>query len=134
MRLTEKNENGEFLTKQPFTEMINKLGQLEDILEKYDMDNMLKLDFHLGLLRELAEIRYELGIDLSTLFKALKEGIYVKNPFGQIYKISVFIYDLNMSSSNSKLNWCFISSNYNNSLIYFSDYGKTWALTKEELK
>ena len=36
-RLTEKT-NGSFLTKQPFPEMIEKLGQLEDIEEKLGVD------------------------------------------------------------------------------------------------
>jgi len=83
-------------------EIIQKLGQLEDIEE-------------------------ELGIDLITLFKALKNGAY----------------DLNCS--NKPRHCSGMSIQYYNNEWYLEhiesgcfcerlkDYGKTWALTKEEL-
>lgn len=94
-------------------EPINKLGQLEDIEE-------------------------ELGIDLTTLFKALKNGIYVKEE--HLPKIPIrfiapnelvfdtdYLYQLKFCRAYTKLKeTCYP--------FYFKDYGKTWALTREELE
>lgn len=114
MRLTEKENNGyRVKTDNPNTSIamdisnaIQKLGQLEDIED-------------------------ELGIDLITLFKALKNGIWVKHQLGQVYKVQARLYDLIIDSFSEKLKWCFLA---NTMLIDFKDYGKTWALTKEELE
>lgn len=92
MRLTIKTENNYDTETQLLTECVNKLGQLEDIEE-------------------------ELGIDLITLFKALKNGIYGK--IGN--KIESIL--------APHLSW------YNQEIYIFKikDYGKTWALDKKDL-
>lgn len=77
-------------------------------------------------LGKLENIEEELGIDLITLFKALKNGIYYKyKPYGYDYKIS-------------KCRKCHLTGNRTlvvdyHTYKYLCDYGKTWALTKEEL-
>lgn len=81
----------------------------------------------LNLFEEYKKIEEELGIDLITLFKALKQGgVYVK--YG------------------NKVDWCLMMKNFEifgdgNEILLMSqiklnpkDYGKTWALTKEELE
>lgn len=78
--------------------------------------------------KKLEDYEEELGIDLSTLFKALKNGIYdkVENRNVSVYltwhnylkEIVLFYDDLNP---------------YYSGCYQFKDYGKTWALTKEEL-
>ena len=80
---------------------IHKLGQLEDIEE-------------------------ELGIDLITLFKALKDGIYI-NEDGSVYK------DCIKSIEDWSDGWGFIS-NDDYIEVLFKDYGISWALTEEELE
>ena len=117
MRLTEK----EFVKKDydiheyDYQECINKLGQLEDIED-------------------------ELGIDLITLFKALKQGFaykFVQNDYNELYKkgfvkrliISALFkygedYRLTLYDTLTCEPYC----------VFLKDYGKTWALTKEELK
>ena len=116
MRLTEKDEtfcfegsgcNLHYTPKQPlkiditieninFVEsLFNKLGQLEDILEKYEIDNLSILDKVLetqqflsnhdystlptedfdnlfGELKKYKDIEEELGIDLITFFGSIK--------------------------------------------------------------
>ena len=78
---------------------IDKLGQLEDLEE-------------------------ELGIELITLFKALKNGIWIYDNGSPFF------------TSRIKLSWhldaiyCDTSDTY----VLLKDYGKTWALTKEELE
>ena len=65
-------------------------------------------------LGQLEDIEDELGIDLIILFKALDKGIYCKD---------------SGYTKNERL------YHYGADKFYdFKDYGKTWALTKEELE
>lgn len=77
---------------------IQKLGQLEDIEE-------------------------ELGIEFITLFKALFEGFYYKDAFGNIEYFSKELLKLIREKND-----------FNKVIEEFKNYGKTWALTKEELE
>ena len=99
-RLTNKNMDftfGRMNGKTIFNKIYRKLSQLEDIEE-------------------------ELGIDLITLFKALKDGIYKK---GRNSLKGLILY--------SKMPmFSFYHKTIDAELI--EDYGKTWALTREELE
>ena len=108
MRLTEKDKNKAFLTKQPFTEMINKLGKLEDIEE-------------------------ELGIDLIILFKALKNGCYFKETFDYMGKTQTQIIFTEFTYLYYADDICAYIIHARTKDHYLENYGKTWALTKEEL-
>lgn len=107
-RLTRKINDRYFCAKQAdefdgseFIEANQKLGQLEDIED-------------------------ELGIDLVTLFKALKQGgVYVKERFAGDTKIKMHSFEI-CGDSNGISIWSQVRLNA-------KDYGKTWALTKEEL-
>ena len=90
---------------KPF-DAINKLGQLEDIEE-------------------------ELGIDLVTLFKALKNGFYYKGKEKKCRSCYVSACFGSIELKNAGIRYSTIS---NQKYFYFNDYGKTWALTKEELE
>ena len=88
-------------------------------------------------LQELEDLEEELGIDFITLFKALKNGIYLK--FGSEKNIGVYYeyrtilprhFDKDYKGYFIDLQ-LELSINFN---FYFKDYGKTWALTKEELE
>ena len=75
-------------------------------------------------LGQLEDIEDELGIDLITLFEALKNGIWLKDKKDQFIPYHCLLRD------------DFILVLYED--IYkkeylLKDYGKTWALTKEEL-
>ena len=103
MRLTHKLENGTYLAKtdNPNTSIetdirncVQKLGQLEDIED-------------------------ELGIDLITIYKALKNGYYYKDEDGSIQYI-----DDN----------CLFKDIFNAIKEMAKEYNKSWALTKEELE
>lgn len=106
--------------------------------------------------KELIEykvIERDLGIDLITLFKAVKQGyvyrkIYVReedvgtNNF-EIVKtdFDLFIFEESRKSNNVLECACLGKieevGNYKQCyqyLNYISSYGKTWALTKEELR
>ena len=85
------------------------------------------IDFHKEQLiylklKSLEDIEEELGIDLITLFTALKYGIYKK---GRNSLKGLILY--------SKMPmFSFYHKTIDAELI--EDYGKTWALTKEELE
>ena len=119
----------------------NKLGKLEDLMEKYDIKNLSMVesafisfitDFdkqERNYFSEIKTIEEELGIDLITLFKALKNGAYI--PFyGQVVSLDRYKIDI----ANKR----FIAKHFNGNeweeALDFKDYGKTWALTKEELE
>ena len=72
-------------------------------------------------LKSLEDIEEELGIDLITLFTALKYGIYKKGRNN--FKGLILYSKMPMFS--------FYHKTIDNELI--EDYGKTWALTEEEL-
>lgn len=85
-------------------------------------------------LKELEDIEEELGIDLVTLFKALKNGFYYKISFKNIKTGKIdqeikytdycyFYYD------NNSIAYFLATIDYQ---FYISSYGKDWTLTREE--
>ena len=117
-RLTEKQETGDYsLIKYNSIVRANarfKLGQYEDVEE-------------------------ELGIDLVILFKALKNGIIYKTDYGwdkEDYHwnyIDAKYISLGMSYYEPFLE-IKLEQEPNVEHLELSNYGKTWALTKEEFK
>lgn len=108
MRLTNKKHQLKINTfgdiNAQLSTIANKLGQLEDIEE-------------------------ELGIDLVTLFKALKNGIYVKET--QYSRHTDCIDGASLGFGYNSLYYYDEKNRFWN--MFFKDYSKTWALTKEEL-
>lgn len=107
-RLTKKSENYQDYLKLPTIDkqaFLNKLGKYEDIEE-------------------------ELGIDLVTFFKYLNaKEVFFINDFNEVQRAVV-------RSINKKGLIVFeevFSWGECDFILYFNDYGKTWALTKEEL-
>lgn len=86
----------------------------------------------LSELLEYKHIEEELGIDLVTLFKALKNGANFSKqnetvmgiPFAHIEYSPRLVYGC------FKQKWRLQASGYERNV---EDYGKTWALTREEL-
>lgn len=107
MRLTYKS-NGEYLADSYIDEamiaFIDKLGQLEDIED-------------------------ELGIDLITLFKAYTNGFYVKGENDKQY----IDFENSLNAIAFKNGEMFYGHKWSYQYVNLKDYGKTWALTKEEL-
>ena len=96
----------------------------------YDIDRgnygRISDDMIFNKLGKLEDIEEELGIDLITLFKALRDGVFI-NEDGSVYK------DCIKSIEHWSDGWGFISNDdYIEAL--FEDYGSTWALTREELE
>lgn len=96
-------------------------------------------------LGKLEDIEDELGIDLTTLFMALKDGFYIKyngeiiHIFSDKHITINFWYKIiNVFIPPKFFIDCKKGANYLSETIdeeyWFKDYGKTWALTKEELE
>ena len=107
MRLTRKDHKPRISNYEYVNvkEMAKKLGQLEDIEE-------------------------ELGIDLLTYFKIKSaKSVYVKELDNDTSEMLV-------RPSKESIDVCykgFVNIPECDSSLQFKDYGKTWALTKEEL-
>lgn len=97
-------------------------------LQEDELRNRLTAIHKLG---QLEDIEDELGIDLLTLFKALKDGVWIKEEYSsEIRKHDVrgvFNGGIIVISKICSYPECDFSE-------YSCDYGKTWALTKEELE
>ena len=76
----------------------------------------------------LEDIEEGLGIDLITLFKALKQKFVFHKENVKIELIGVHI------KSNELYLFGFAKDTVQAVYLSLKDYGKTWALTKEELE
>ena len=93
----------------------------------------------------LEDIEEELGIDLITLFKALKDGFYIKYN-GEIVHIfpdkhitiNFWYKTINVFIPPKFFIDCKKGADYLSETIdeeyWFNDYGKTWALTRKALE
>ena len=116
-------------SKEALKDILDILMNFEHIYAIDDMYDVKKqrseiIEKDLDLLEEYRKIEEELGIDLITLFKALKDGIYI-NEDGSVYK------DCIKSIEHWSDGWGFIS-NDDYIEVLFKDYGISWALTEEE--
>ena len=124
-RLTKKNDIGYFPayereTKENYYDLVHKLGVLEDIEEGN-------------------------GIDLITLFKALKDGFYIKYNDKIVHilpdkhiTINFWYKTINVFIPPKFFIDCKKGEDYLSETIdeeyWFKDNGVTWALTREELE
>ena len=84
-------------------------------------------------LHQILNIEEELGIDLTILFNALKNGVYYFDEQGQLIYSNVWLTDNHVSTGvHDKLSYSF-KTPYHETLL-FEEYGKTWALSEEELR
>lgn len=92
-------------------------------------------------LGKLEDIEEELGIDLWTFMQTIlkgDEGIYLKGAKGNVcycdYQLTYNkdLYDEHGKPLKRNKGWYFESCLLGR--FYLKDYGKTWALTKEELE
>lgn len=80
-------------------------------------------------LGQLEDIEEELGIDLVTLFKAYSNGFYVKGEEEKQY----IDFENPLNAVAFKNREMFYGHKWTYQYVKLNDYGKTWALTKEEL-
>ena len=95
-----------------------------------DEELSTKLD-SIHKLGELEDIEEELGIELTVLFSALKNGVYFLTSGGQLTHDYVSLVDNYVSFGPvDKLYFTFKTWRENEPLL-FKDYGKTWAVNKK---
>ena len=88
-------------------------------------------------LAELEDIEEVLGCDLITLFKALKQGYIYEKLEDEITKRDVDMLDFREGIKGVCLDKSYGIDNYKQcyqTLKYINGYGKSWALTREELE
>ena len=83
-------------------------------------------------LHQILNIEEELGIDLTILFNALKNGVYYFDEQGRLIYSCVWLTDNNVNDGVHKKPSYSFKTPYHETLL-FEDYGKTWALSEEEL-
>lgn len=125
------------------TRLTEKHGEMYIYNYDKDCDNETReermIETHNAIVNKLGaveDIEQELGINLVTLFKALKNGFYAKEIHcfknGERETIEYF------NSPEIRLfdEWYIYYScdNYHTIAYKMADYGKTWALTREELE
>ena len=93
----------------------------------------------LEALEEHRKIEEELGIDLITLFEALRNGIWTNQEqcYGDEKQGKIRFFQVRLLLEENAVG-CIHNSMWKGKevirTLYFKDYGKTWALTKEELE
>ena len=129
-RLTFK-VNGAYYVKDPrhlyddTWELVQKLGAIEDLLEKYQINDIEELEI-MQENKKYKEIEEELGINLITLEKALKEGVYTIHSNGE-RRIPCLAY-------NGAVGYILDFMYEQEAQYILSDYGKTWSLDWSELE
>ena len=140
-RLTKKDRYGHFYTNKALCRNIHSSDgeRLEGVFFK---NQVLAIDGKaIDKLGKLEDLESKLGIDLITLFKALKNGFYTKSNNGIKFwkeddKHFVYVRDLKYDieicceeceNAIGAVPTMFLERST-------KDYGKTWALTKEELE
>lgn len=93
--------------------------------DKFEGNELIRANQKLG---KLEDIEQELGIALDMLFKALKKGIIINNN-GILRNLSGIVLRY-----NSYFECYFFEYGCGTAKVKLKDYGKTWALTREELE
>lgn len=150
-RLTRKLGEGFYVAFVPNTDTLKeKLGQLEDLMEKYNIDNLVDLEIALNYYdHRFDDIQTEridenethndlvdkLGCSLEIgpalrkivpLLLAYKQGyVYTQNIKGELVKEEV----LSQVGLNTKNEWCVVTRK---SIILDKDNGKTWWLVSDK--
>ena len=118
---------------------MNRLTEKNSIIPR----DMMNAEY--AKLADLEDIEEELGIDLITLFKALNKGFYIKynDKIVHIFPdkhitVNFWYKTINVFIPPKFFIDCKKGTDYLSEEIdeeyWFKDYGKTWALTKEELE
>lgn len=103
------------------------------ITAKYDDPKIITQEEASEKLHKILNIEEEIGIDLTILFSALKNGVYYFDEQGQLIHDYVWLVNNYVSDGiPDKLSFSF-KTFLRGKILLFASYGKTWALTKEKL-
>ena len=98
------------------------------------LKGLKKCEQDLNELQQYKQLERELGIDLITLFKALKNGVYVKNEYAYDYYEIEYkkVRGIEKTGLSAISNICEFPEC--DEILCYSNYDKFWALTEEKLK
>lgn len=110
---------------------------MERLTNKNEIEMYKSIDACRYKLCQLEDIEQELGIELTTLFKAIKNGIWYLDD----NEVPIFIEPRNLNINGVLFESIIDRASFIIDIpddlfvdeVPFTDYGKTWALTKEEL-
>ena len=121
---------------------MERLTKKEGVITQIDKDgNITKNNFievkdkdeAYRKLCQLEDIEEEIGIELTTLFKALKYGVYYYTSQNQLTHDYVWLYDNYVSASvRDKLSYSLLTC-FQKQILSFEDYGVTWSIYREAL-
>ena len=106
------------------------------LMQELYVNEREKVQVAIEKLAKLEDIEEEIGIDLITLFKALKQGYIYEKIGDEIIKSDVDMLDFREGIKGVCIDKSYGIDNYKQcyqTLKYINGYGKSWALTKEEL-
>lgn len=107
----------------------NYNGNYQELIEARET-----LEKELDRLEEYRKIEEEIGIDLITLFKALKYGVYYYTSQNQLTHDYVWLYDNYVSANvRDKLSYSLLTC-FQKQILSFEDYGTTWSIYRENLE
>ena len=93
----------------------------------------------LNKLSQLEDLEEELGVDLITLFKALKNGVWTNQEqyYGDEEQGKIRFFKVRLLLEEKSIG-CIHNSMWKGSevirTLYLKDYGKTWSLDKRDLE
>lgn len=130
-----KMSNMERLTKNNYEDDLFELQKTRKVkVDEYSEIGYSQYNYNNDLwnkVKAIEDIEEELGINLTTLFKALKNGIFVEEQNTTekeiVFEQVTFFYNYKMLLFKQPRKEIGKGRN-------ISQYGKTWALTKEELE
>lgn len=112
--------------------MINR-KKLDTEYKCFTVEEFKSIRKDLERLEQYKSIEEEIGIDLTVLFTALKNGVYYFDEQGQLIHDYVWLVNNYVAEGvPDKLSFSFKTS-HNRQVLLFEDYGKTWALYKQQL-
>ena len=103
------------------------------ITAKYDDPKIITQEEANEKLHKILNIEEEIGIDLTVLFSALKNGVWYFDEQGQLLHDYVWLVNNYINAGvPDKLSFSF-KTFLSGKILLFAGYGKEWALTEERL-
>ena len=111
------------------SQIVDKLGKVEDILEDHNIKTLEELDSLLLYVKKIKTIEEELGIDLITFINILKATKVYHKEYGWV-KPDLYFFD-----SEDPKKWSFdtFDKDDNIRLLWIKDFGTLWVLAEEQL-
>lgn len=103
------------------------------VTAKYDDPKIITQEEANEKLHKILNIEEEIGIDLTVLFSALKNGVWYFDEQGQLLHDYVWLVNNYVGTGvPDKLSFSF-KTFLSGKILLFAGYGKEWALTEERL-